>query len=84
MKLEYPKWVYVEPQVGGSLDASVVEKADCVYFFTDTLAHKTYSKYIDVVRSHNLRFSYIHGVNIEQTTKHLYKDLAEANNKTRA
>ena len=75
MKQEFPDWIYIEPSVSGALDASVVDKADHVYFFTDTISHTTYYKYINVIREHDVEFGYIHGVNIENTVRKLYRDL---------
>jgi hypothetical protein len=75
MKEEFPHWIYIEPNVSGTLESSVVDKADHVYFFTDTLSHSTYFKYMNVVKEHGIDFGYIHGVNIENNIRKIYKDL---------
>ncbi len=75
MKEEFPHWIYIEPNVSGTLESSVVDKADRVYFFTDTLSHSTYFKYMNVVKEHGIDFGYIHGVNIENNIRKIYKDL---------
>ena len=75
MRQEFPDWTYIEPSVSGALDASVVDKADQVYFFTDTISHTTYYKYINVIRERDVEFGYIHGVNIENTVRKLYNEL---------
>lgn len=77
MKQEFKDWVYIEPTVSGTLEASVVDKADYVYFFTDTISHSTYFKYMNVVKEHGVDFGYIHGVNIDNTIRKMYKELAK-------
>ena len=77
MKQEFKDWVYIEPSVSGTLEASVVDKADYVYFFTDTISHSTYFKYMNIVKEHGVDFGYIHGVNIDNTIRKMYKELAK-------
>ena len=77
MKQEFPDWVYIDATVSGSLESNVVDKADHVYFFTDTISHSTYFKYINVVREHDVKFGYIHGVNIENNIRKMYKELKD-------
>lgn len=76
MKQEFPEWAYVKPSNSGTMDTKIVEKADKVYFFTDTIDHGTYYRYCNVVRDCGTPFGYIHGVNISNITKQLYKELA--------
>lgn len=49
MKKEFPEWVYVNPEASGSTDVSIVDKADHVYFFTDTISHSKYYQFMNVV-----------------------------------
>ena len=77
MKQEFKDWVYIEPTVSGTLEASVVDKADFVYFFTDTISHSTYFKYMNVVKEHGVDFGYIHGVNIDNTIRKMYRELVK-------
>lgn len=77
MKQEFPGWTYVNATVSGTMETSIVEKADKVYFFTDTISHSTYFRYSNVVKERNVPFGYIHGVNIENVTKQLYRELKE-------
>ncbi len=74
MKQEFPDWTYVDASVSGTLEASIVDNADYVYFFTDTISHSTYFKYMNVVKEHGVNFGYIHGVNIENNVRKIYKD----------
>lgn len=75
MKQEFPNWTYIDATVSGTLDSSVVDKADRVYFFTDTISHSTYFKYMNVVKERNVDFGYIHGVNIENNIRQMYREL---------
>ena len=75
MKQEFPDWVYIDASVSGTLEASIVDSADHVYFFTDSISHSTYYKYMNVVKEHGVDFGYIHGVNIENTVRKMYKEL---------
>ena len=75
MKQEFPDWVYINATVSGTLEASVVDKADHVYFFTDTISHSTYFKYMNVVKERGVDFGYIHGVNIENTVRKIYREM---------
>ena len=54
MKKEFPDWVYVNPEASGSTDVSIVDKADHVYFFTDTISHSKYYQFMNVVRERKL------------------------------
>lgn len=75
MKLEFPGWTFIKPANSGTMDTKIVEKADKVYFFTDTIDHGTYYRYCNVVRDCGTPFGYIHGVNIGNITKQLYREL---------
>ena len=75
MKACFPDWEYISPSATGSIAPSIVEHADYVYFFTDTISHSAYYRYVNVVRERNISFGYIHGVNIENNIKAIYRDL---------
>lgn len=75
MKQEFPDWAYIDATVSGTMETSVVDKADKVYFFTDTISHSTYFKYMNVVKERNVDFGYIHGVNIENNMRQMYREL---------
>lgn len=77
MKKEFPRWVFVNPEASGSTDTNIVDKADYVYFFTDTISHSKYYRFMNVVREHKVDFGYIHGVNIEKTIQKIYRDFEE-------
>lgn len=75
MKREFPNWTFIRPDASGSTDASIVDKADHVYFFTDTISHSRYYQFLNVVREKKVDFGYIHGVNIEKNIRDIYRDV---------
>ena len=75
MKKEFPDWIFVDPKASGTTDVMVVDKADKVYFFTDTISHSTYYKYLNVIRDRKINFGYIHGVNVEKNISDIYRDM---------
>lgn len=75
MKQEFPDWTYVDAAVSGTIEGSIVKNADRVYFFTDTISHSTYYRYMNIVREHGVDFGYIHGVNIDKNVQAMYRDL---------
>ncbi len=76
LKAVFPEWTYISPTVSGSVPAAIIDSADKVYFFTDTISHSTYFKYMNVTREHGVDFGYIHGVNIEANMRQMYREIA--------
>lgn len=77
MKKEFPDWLFINPEASGSTDVSIVDKADYVYFFTDTISHSKYHQFMNVIRERKINFGYIHGVNIERNIRDIYVDFEE-------
>ena len=77
MKKEFPDWLFINPEASGSTDVSIVDKADYVYFFTDTISHSKYHQFMNVIRERKINFGYIHGVNIEKNIRDIYVDFEE-------
>lgn len=77
MKSVFPDWTFINPEASGSTDPSIVDKADYVYFFTDTISHSKYYQFMNVVRERKVDFGYIHGVNIEKNIRSIYRDFEE-------
>ncbi len=73
----FDKWVFIDPKATGSEDPDVVAKADYVFFFTDTISHGTYYRYIHAAREKRVKFGYLHGVNVEKTVKEIYREVTE-------
>ena len=73
----FPNWSFVNPEAGGSTDASIVEKADYAFFFTDTISHSRYYQFMKAIREKKVDFGYIHGVNIEKNIRDIYREVVE-------
>ena len=77
MKSEFPEWKFVSATVSGAADTAIVDKADYVFFFSDTISHSTYYRYLNILRERKIGFGYIHGVNIDNVIRQLYRELKE-------
>ncbi len=75
LRAELPEWKFIGAAVSGAADPGIVEGMDYVYFFSDTLSHATYYKYLNILREKGTRFGYIHGVNITKNITHFYKEM---------
>ena len=73
----FSNWTFVNPEAGGSTDASIVEKADHAFFFTDTISHSRYYQFMKAIREKKVDFGYIHGVNIEKNIWDIYHEIYE-------
>ena len=74
LRNEFPNWTFISPSVSGSIDAHMVDKADYVYLFTDTLGHTNYYKFMNAIREAEVPFGYMHGVNIKKNIRQVYED----------
>lgn len=77
LKKEFPNWEFVNPEAGGTTSVSIVNNADRVYFFTDTISHSRYYQFMNNIREHKVEFGYIHGVNIDKNIRNIYRDVIE-------
>ena len=77
LKNRFPDWVFVSPDASGTPDVDIVDKADHVYFFSETISHSAYFRFLNVIRERKVDFGYIHGVNIDKNTRQIYKELVE-------
>lgn len=75
LKKEFPGWTFISPNVSGNISSKLAINADKVYFFTDTMSHGTYYRYIQLVREQKIPFGYIHGVNIEANVAQIYREM---------
>lgn len=63
MKKEFPDWIFVNPKASGTTDVSIVDKADYVYFFTDTISF-TYMGSVNKVVFLEINGSFLVGIRI--------------------
>lgn len=76
LKSEFPDWIFISPNVSGTVDKGILRGAEHVYFFTDTIGHRTYYRFIQMVRDEKIPFGYIHGVNISKNVQQIAADLS--------
>lgn len=74
LRNECPGWSFISPNVSNSINARMVEKADHVYLFTDTLGHTNYYKFMNAIREAGVPFGYMHGVNIQKNIRQVYSE----------
>lgn len=72
LKEKFPSWTYIKPGIANTVPESAVMNAEYLFFFTDTLSHGAYGKFIHVARTHNIPFGYLHGTNIPGTVRQIY------------
>ena len=72
LKEKFPSWNYIKPGIANTVPESAVMNAEYLFFFTDTLSHGAYGKFIHVARVHGISFGYLHGTNIPETVKQIY------------
>ena len=77
LKKEFPNWDFVNPEASGTTAVSIINNADRVYFFTDTISHTKYYQFMNAIRENKVEFGYIHGVNIEKNIRDIYRDISE-------
>jgi len=79
LKEIFPSWTYIKPSISNTLPESHAVNAEYLFFFTDTISHGSFDKYMNVVRKHDLPYSYLHGTNIERTVSSIYRELYRKN-----
>lgn len=72
LKALFPSWTYIKPSISNTLPESHATNAEYLFFFTDTISHGSFNRYMNVVRKHKLQYSYLHGTNIERTVSSIY------------
>lgn len=69
MAQEFHGWRFISASVSPTTTATSIQSMDHVVFFTDTLGHSSYYKFMQITRNSGVPFSYLHGVNIEENIK---------------
>ena len=75
LKEKFPSWTYIKPGIANTVPESAVMNAEYLFFFTDTLSHGAYGKFIHVARIHSIPFGYLHGTNIPGTVRQIYSTM---------
>ena len=71
----FPKWTFVNFKSTTTIDDSVVDHADHVFFYTDTLKHHVYYRFVNLVREKKIPFGYISTSNIDKGLKQMAEEL---------
>ena len=77
LKEKFPDWTYIKPGVTNTVHENAVMHADYLFFFTDTISHGAYNKFLKVVRTHEIPFGYLHGTNIPETVRQVFETMKE-------
>ena len=75
LKNRFPDWVFFSPTVSGTWNDKILLGADYTFFFTDTISHSTYNKFLNVIRERKLPFGYIGEINLEKNIRQIYKEV---------
>lgn len=73
----FPNWKYVSADATSAINDTIVRFAKKVYFFTDSLGHANYHKFMKAIKQCEVPFGYIHGVNIESNIAYIYRDIED-------
>lgn len=74
LKARFAGWRFISTEVSAVVDLHVFDGADYTYFFTEHLAHRTYTAYVKVLRERDLPFGYIHSTNVDKNIAQIYED----------
>lgn len=77
IKQRLPDCKFIDRAPSPTTSTNVLLKADLVVFFTDTLSHSSYYRFVGVCLEKNIPFSYLHGVNLESNIRDLYESLTK-------
>ncbi len=75
LKERFNNWKCIQTDKLSSLDPAITDGYDEVYFFTDFIGHSEYKKFASYLNKRKDRLKYLHGVNIDNMVKRIYKDM---------
>lgn len=75
MKKEFPEWMFVSVDNFKTVDRSLLDGKEMVYFYTDYISHTAYGKFIAALRENKIRFGYLGSLNIDSVVKRIYDDV---------
>lgn len=76
LREKFPSWTYIKPGVANTIPENAVMQAERLFFFTDTISHAAYGKFVHAARIHGIPFGYLHGTNIPETIRQIYNAMA--------
>lgn len=75
MKEVFPDWGYINFKNTTTVDDSILNNVEYVYFFTDFIKHHVYNRFISQVRSKKIPFGYIGSTNIDKCIRQLAEEM---------
>lgn len=75
MKSLFPNFKYIRTKETSAVSDSIMDNVSKAYFFTDTISHVSYNRFVTLAIKRNIPFGYMHGVNMEKTIRQMYEDL---------
>ena len=75
LKNRFPDWIFFSPTVSGTWNDKILLGVDYTFFFTDTISHSTYNKFLNVIRERKLPFGYIAEINLEKNIRQIYREV---------
>jgi len=74
MKALFPNFKYIRTKETSAVSDAVMDNVSKAYFFTDTISHASYNRFVTIAIKREIPFGYIHGVNMEKTIRQMYED----------
>ncbi len=72
LRKEFPGWVFISPAPNNTVLEAPLCNAEKIFVFTKTLSHSMWYKVVGVLRDYDLKYSYIHDVNIRKNVDQIY------------
>lgn len=70
----FPEWTFIKAKTSGTTSDEVIKCAERVFFFTDTLSHVSYARFVGLARTNGIPCSYLHAVNLDLLIDELYEE----------
>lgn len=70
----FPGWRFISATVSPTVSGTSIQSMERIFFFTDTLSHSSYYKFMQIARNGGIPFSYIHGVNLDENIRWIYQE----------
>lgn len=79
LKNLFPDYKYIRVKETCAVSDTIMDNAEKAYFFTDTISHCTYNKYVSLAMKKGIPFGYIHSVNMNTVITQIYEDMKNEN-----
>lgn len=75
MKDVFPNWTYINFKSVTTINDSVLNSCEYLFFFTDFIKHNVYYRFINLVRDKKIPFGYISNINIDKCVKQIAEEV---------